>query len=337
MSLKKSSNTNHKKSLLGHPEGVSILIFIGALLSGLGYLIAQFLVPSLAGLFSQTIAVTLLLIFTGAFLFAAFDPKMRYRMVYGWRKFYYRFAGKTIVQNPIQKLETQQGLYARKLKVLGQQIGGIRGQMNSLNQQMISNKRKMDKLVDLVKEAQKKNDQKVITIKSRQIARLQNSNQKYQNLYAKMDMIYLQLRKMYQSSEHLMEDINEIVVIKKAEFEAVQASHQAIQSSMDVVSKDGKKKALFNQSIDQINKEVEGHMSQLDWFMNHSEEFLNTIDIQTGIYEEKGLAYLDEFEKKQKKESALNLNTETLDLNNNQEKPFVQRDNYDDFLEDNNT
>ena len=168
-------------------------------------------------------------------------------------------------------------------------------------------------------------------LKSRKAGRLQDSNFRLEDLYKKMEILYRVLSKMYENSEILKEDIADQVVVKQQEREAIRTSHSAMKSAMSVISGDPDKKVMFDMAMEAITDDVGKKVGEMERFMELSSNFMDSIDLQNGIFEEEGLKMLDKWEKEgvslllgDEKQSILsksNNDNDVLDLNQPLETP----------------
>jgi len=84
---------------------------------------------------------------------------------------------------------------------------------------------------------------------------------------------------------------------------------------MSIIKGDPDRRAMFDQAMEGIADDVANKVGEMEQFMDMSSEFMDSIDLQNGVFEEKGLRMLEEYEKK----STLLLlggaeSSETLDL-----------------------
>jgi len=166
----------------------------------------------------------------------------------------------------------------------------------------------------------KGNDQQKVRA-SRKASRVQESNAKYKALQDKMHILYRVLTKMYENSENLLEDTEDQVKLKEQERKAIRASHGAMKSAMSIISGDKDKRAMFDMAMEAVADDVANKVGEMERFMEVSANFMDSIDLQNGIFEEEGLQMLEKWEK----ESTLMLmdgkTVNTLDL----ESPRAER------------
>ena len=176
--------------------------------------------------------------------------------------------------------------------------------------------KKLDTNMKLASKAREKGMEKQMILSSRKAARLKEVNAKYDKLHNRMQILYRILSKMYQNSEILIEDTADNVALKKQERKAIRGSHSAMKSAMSVISGDPDKRAMFDMAMERVADDVADKVGEMERFMEMSSGFMDSIDLQNGVFEEEGIKMLEEYEKR----SNILLmgdgtNTENLDLN----------------------
>jgi len=135
-------------------------------------------------------------------------------------------------------------------------------------------------------------------LSTRKAARLKDTNAKYTALNSKIGVLYKVLTKMYSNSEILVEDTKDQVRVKEQERKAIRASHSAMKSAMSVINGDADKRAMFDASLEAIADDVANKVGEMEQFMEMSSNFMQSVDLQNGVFEEQGLKMLAEYEKK---------------------------------------
>ncbi len=311
-----------QKSFWQRPEGTTGTIFLIALLAGGGYLLYLAL-PTLIVLAQNTLYLAGILIVLGALLYMVLDPKMRNLVWYMYKSVMRWVTGVFVTIDPIGILKNYVDDLSKNLRKMSQQIGNLRGQMRKLKTLMQDNEKEIDNNMKLASMAKKKGNDKQVMLSTRKAARLKESNAKYQTLYNKIEVMHRILSKMYSNSEILLEDTKDQVQLKEQERKAIRASHSAMKSAMSVMSGDPDKRAMFDAALEAIADDVSNKVGEMERFMEMSSSFMDSVDLQNGVFEEEGLRMLEKFEK----ESTLLLmgdsagSSDTLDLNQPTAKP----------------
>lgn len=334
-----TSADGSKKTFFQRPEGKTGTIVGIGILAGLGYLLYKIL-PTLIALAQNTLYLTLLLIALGAILYMVLDPKMRNLIWYMYKSIMRKITGWFVQIDPIGILKSYIEDLENNLKKMGSQIGNLKGQMRKLQNIMDQNKASIDMNMKLASKAKETDKDQQMMLSSRKAARLQETNEKYQVLHNKMEVLYRILTKMYSNSEILLEDTRDQVKVKEQERAAIRASHSAMKSAINIISGNGDKKQMFDQAMESIADDVAMKVGEMERFMEMSSNFMDSIDLQNGVFEDEGMQMLEKWEK----ESTMMLmgdksqKSETLDLN--QQRPEIEvltdqpkKNNYDDFFE----
>ncbi len=298
------------KSFWSRPEGVTGMIFLTAILVGGGYVLYQAL-PALITLTSNVLYLSVMLLVLAAIIYMVLDPRMRNMVFYMYKSAMRWITGLFVQLDPIGVLKTYVEELEGNLQKMSQQIGKLRGQMHKLNEVIFNNKKDIAANLQLAGKAKASNKTNVMILKSRKAGRLKESNMRLEDLYKKMEVLFRVLTKMYENSEILKEDIKDQVNIKEQERAAIRASHSAMQSAMSVMSGDPDKRAMFDAAMEAITEDVGKKVGEMERFMEMSSSFMDSVDLQNGIFEEEGLAMLEKWEKEGE---SLLLGTEKSDL-----------------------
>ena len=314
------------KSFWRRPEGVTGLIFMSGLILGGGYLIASNL-EFLIGLAGNTLYLAGMLLVLGAIVYMVLDPKMRNLVWYMYKSVMRSVTSMFVTIDPIGILKNYVEDLEDNLVKMRKQIGVIRGQMRKLTGIIEQNNGEIQNNMKLASAAKEKGMDQQMLLSTRKAARLKETNAKYAALHNKMEVMYRILTRMHQNSEILLEDTKDQVKLKEQERKAIRASHGAMKSAMSVISGDPDKRAMFDAAMESINDDVANKVGEMERFMEMSSNFMNSVDLQNGIFEEEGLKMLEKWEK----ESTLMLmggaetTTDTLDLNDFQSKAEPQK------------
>lgn len=339
------ANNEKKKTFWSRPEGKTGLFFLIALVAGGGLLLYNAL-PILIGLASNVLYLAGMLIVLGVILYMVLDPKMRNLVWYMYKSVMRWITGLFIKIDPIAILKSYVDDLKNNLRKMNRQISQLRGQMHQMQEMILNNKRAISSNLSEASKAKEKNKTNVVILKSRKAGRLKESNMKLEDLYNKMEILYRVLRKMYENSEILLEDVTDQVQIKEQEHKAIMASHSAMKSAMNVINGDKDKKQMFDTAMEAIADDVSQKVGEMERFMDMSSNFMESVDLQNGVFEEEGLKMLEKWEKESDSlllgndKSTLLLEAadenNVLDLNS----PIVQREKvanrgnqYDTFFE----
>ena len=273
------------------------MLFMAALILGGGYLIVANL-AAIVALMQNVLYLSLMLAALGVIVYMILDPKMRNLIWYMYKSVMRSITGMFVQIDPIGILKSYVEDLEDNLKKMRKQIGLLRGQMRKIQGLMEKNDKDINNNLKLAAAARDKGKDQQMVLSSRKAARLKESNQKYQVLYNKMEVMYRILNKMHQNSEILLEDTRDQVKLKEQERKAIRASHSAMKSAMSVISGDPDKRAMFDMAMENINEDVANKVGEMERFMEMSASFMDSVDLQNGVFEEQGLKMLEEWEEK---------------------------------------
>jgi phage shock protein A len=304
------------KSFWKRPEGVTGAIVMAGLAAGLAFIIATFGSAILAAL-ANTVVLGVTITALAALLYMVIDPKMRNLIWYSYKGVMRRITGMFVQIDPIGVLKAYIDDLRKNHRNMSKQIGALRGQMRRLGKTMSENKKSIEQSTRMAQKAKVNNQQSQLALELRRIGRLKESNAKLEVLHKKMEVMYRVLRKMYDNSEILLEDLKDQVSIKEAERKAIHASHSAIQSAMSIISGNKDQRYMFDEAMEALAEDVAMKVGEMERFMDLSTNFMDSIDMQKGVSEDEGLKMLEEWERKS--DGLLLLDkpdkNETLDLN----------------------
>jgi predicted nucleic acid-binding Zn-ribbon protein len=294
--LKMELQESKPKSFWNRPEGTTGMLFAAGVLLGGGYLLYQAL-PFLIKLASNTLYLAGLLIVLAAVIYMILDPKMRNLIFYIYKSIMRWVTGLFVQIDPIGILKTYIEELQGNLGKMNQQISKLKGQMINLKTIIDNNKKQIQNDLSLASKAKETDRQAMMVLKARKAGRLQESNLKLDDLYKKMEILYRVLGKMYENSEIMLEDIKDQVVVKEQERKAIRASHSAMRSAMNILNGDKDQRQMFDMAMDSITDDVSQKVGEMQRFMEVSSNFMDSIDLQNGVFEEEGLNMLEKWEK----------------------------------------
>lgn len=286
-----------KKSFWQRPEGVTGALFLAALLGGLAILFIAFL-PMLVALARNVVVLTGMILAFSALLYMVLDPKMRTLISFAFKSAMRRITGLFVQLDPIAILNGYIQHLDKNLREMNRQVAKLRGQMHKLQEIILTNKKTIEGNLELANEARANNQKNVMILQSRKAGRLQESNLRLEDLYRKMEVLYRVLSKMFENSQILKEDIQDQVMVKEQERKAIHASNSAMRSAMSIMSGDPDKRAMFDAAMEAVAQDVANKVGEMDNFMSLSSRFMESIDLQNGVFEEEGLRMLEEWEEK---------------------------------------
>lgn len=253
--------------------------------------------PALLGLLQTVAGLTVMIFVLGVIVYTLLDSRMRNLVWYMYKSVMRWITGVFVRIDPISVLKNYVEDLEENMKKMNRQITKLRGQMHKLKELILNNQKAIESNLTLASKARETNKEAMMILKSRKAGRLQESNVRLEDLYRKMEVLYRVLNKMRENSEILKEDIKDQVLVKEQERKAIRASHTAMESAMNVIQGDKDKRIVFDKALEAIADDVSQKVGEMEQFMEMSESFMESVDLQNGIFEEKGLEMLEKWEK----------------------------------------
>ncbi len=328
-----ANKTKAPDSFWSKPEGKTGALFLVFMAAALGWVGINFgkAIVGFAGLLLGKIVIFGVL---AVLILMALDGRTRNLISYMYRGIMKKITSIFVTIDPMGILKNYISDLESNLKKMGKQIGNLKGQMRNLKTQLANNNQEIEQNLAIARKAKQIGNEKQLVLSTRKAARLKETNKKYVALHNKLAVLYRVLTKMYSNSEILLEDTKDQVRVKEQERKAIRASHSAMKSAMSIIKGDPDKRAMFDQAMQGIADDVANKVGEMERFMELSSDFMSSIDLQEGIFEEKGLKMLEEYEKKSTllllggKEEA----DEILDLNEpRKEVEYRKRDDKSDY------
>lgn len=289
-------NTITSKSFWQKPEGKTGIIGLIAMIGGGGYLLYKAL-PFLISLTENVLYLSFLLLGLGALIYIILDPKIRNLIFYLYKSVIRWITGMFIQIDPIGILKSYIDELKTNLKNMNKQLAIVKGQMQRLKILIEENKKTIANNLKLASKAKESDKEAIMILKSRKAGRLQESNLRLDDLYKKLELLYRVLIKMYENSEIMLEDIEDQVLVKEQERKAIRASHSAMKSALNIIAGNSDKREMFDQALEAIADDVSLKIGEMERFMEMSTNFMQSIDLQNGVFEEEGLQLLEKWEK----------------------------------------
>jgi hypothetical protein len=284
------------KSFWKRPEGVTGAIFLIGLLVIMGIFSVQ-IIAFIKGLFLSLFTTVAFFVVVAIIVYIILDPKFRALIWYMYRSFMRWLTGMFVQIDPIGILKSYIEYLYNSLKAMNEQIAKLKGQMSKMSRLIEDNKREMEENLKMAEQAKKKGNMELVTINTRQFGRLKETNNRYLALLTKIDLLYKVLSKIHKNSGYLIKDTENEVRMREQERLAIRAGHSAMKSAMNIISGDPDRKMMFDMATELVVEDVHNKIGEMERFIEVSGSFIDSIDLQNGVYEQAGLDLLAKMEK----------------------------------------
>lgn len=286
------------KNFWERPEGITGGLTMAAIIGGIGYaLYATNILKIIGDLAKNGIYMAAMLAGLVGVLYVLLDPKFRNLIWYMYKSFMRWITGIFVQIDPIGILKSYIDDLRDSLRKMNTQIANLKNQMYQLSETIRQNQREMQNNLGLASKAKETGRESIMVLKARKAGRLQESNMKLEDLYKRMEVLYRVLTKMYENSEIMLEDLTDQVAVKEIEYKAIKASHSAMRSAQAILTGNNDKKYMYDMALEAMANDVGQKVGEMERFMDMSKNFMESIDLQNGVFEEDGLAMLEKWEK----------------------------------------
>jgi hypothetical protein len=296
------------KSFWEKKEGKTGMIFAAGGILGVLLIMAKWGATIVAAA-QNTMVLGVYILIALAVGYVLMDKRFRTMLSFGYQSIMRGVTGMFVTIDPIGILKDYVDDLKASHEKMNEQIGKLRGVLAELTRKIKENTLNMKNSMGLAEQAKKQmqkggtsideqNRMKAqVMLKSRKAGRLQDSTKTFQELHTKIEMIYRVLSKMYTNCGVLIEDTEDSIEQKETEWKTIRIAHSAMKSAMSVINGNSDKRALFEQALDYMATDLDTKVGEMQRFMEVSQNFLDGVDLQNGVFEEKGLEMLEQWEK----------------------------------------
>jgi phage shock protein A len=290
-------NVKGKKTFWQRPEGWPGAIVLAAIIGFGGYALFKFL-PNLIELAENIYYLAAMI--GGGFIitYMLLDKRVRTMLWYLYKKVIRWGTGVFIQLDPIGIIESFLDDLRKKMDVMRQQVGKLKGQIRILQEKIKARMAAHDKYMSLAATAKRQGDEARAKLNSRKAIREKKVAQNFGVLKEKTETLYRVLEKMRKYSDIMVDDIAHEIEMKKEEREVIRTSHGVMKSAVNIINGNSDRKVIFDQAMEYIVDDIGERIGEMEYFMDMSSDFMNNMDLENAMYEEEGMAALDEWSRK---------------------------------------
>ena len=286
-----------KKSFFERPEGTTGLIFMVIAAVAL-FVAADSILPFVLRVLQNTIQAMIMFGIIGGVVVLLLNERFRTAVSTLFQLAMRKLTGLVVEIDPIGILKNYVVTLRKKLDVMDEHIGELRGQVVGLKRKIDEKVAEKTKFLERAEQYKKGGDELNTQLNARSAAR---DDEMVKNLTVnlqKMEMLHKVLLNMRGKANFLMEDTRHTVESKEEEYKVIKAAHSAMGAARAVILGEASQKDMFDQAMQYVADDVAMRIGEMDNFMEISKEVLSGADADMGILNDKGLQMLGEWEKK---------------------------------------
>ncbi len=284
------------KTFWERPEGVTGQIVGVSVIGGLGFLLFKAL-PYIITLLQNTIYATFLGIFVIVLGFIITDRRVWRLGSYLYMSLMRKITQIFVETDPIGVLKSYVEKLTVRLNDMSNRISKLSGMIRQCKDEITANTKTRDGSLRILSEAKKQNKTMDMALASRDIGRLNEANLTYQDLLAKLELLYRVLSKYQEVSTFLIKDMNNEIKIKSRKKEMMDNAYSAIKSAQSIIKGDPDARAMFDMANEYLAADYAMKIGEIEDFARMSDGFMRSVDLQNGVYEADAMQMLTEWEK----------------------------------------
>ena len=283
------------KGFFDKPEGKVGKWVLALLGVGGAYLLYKAL-PFIIVLLTNTLHAMLLLGAIVLLIFLVTNKQVRTLFSFGFKMLMRYITGVFVELNPIAIIKIHIENLEKNHEKMNDHIAKLSGEIRGLERKISENKQNIERSLKIASSAKEKELKGQVYLESRKAGRRRETTIKLSDLLTKIEKIYTVLKKMYEVSGIVIEDLKDEMEQKEIEYKTIKQAYAALVSSMSILNGDPNERAMFELALEKMEEEVSQKLGTMDRFMDMSEGLVQGIDIEQGIFAEDGMRMLEEYE-----------------------------------------
>jgi hypothetical protein len=286
------------KSFWQKPEG-KVGMVLSAMFLGAGFIVFwSKVLPFLLMIASNTIYLAVMLVVLGLVIYPFTQSDIRLRMSIAYKLFLKKIAGLIIKTDPIAILKITIGKGEERLETFEEQREKLRSVLSNLKRKVSSYASQAKESMLAAQQAQKQQVKSQIYLNTQQAGRLQGAAVELSQVSVRLETLYAVISKIYENAKTLLTDKKQEVALMEDKWVSIRAAYGAMQSAMKALKGDKDERALFEETVDYVNNDLGMKIGEIEYMLDASETIMDNIDIRNGMFQDKGMKMLEEFEKK---------------------------------------
>jgi len=293
-----TSLDKNSRSFLQRPEGrvgliVSGLVFLA---SGYGLFLA---LPSLIRFAQNMLELAGLCLALAALFYAVADGKVRAFLSYLYRGFFRLVTGFFIELDPIGILRQHIAELQDKLRVMREQLGNLNGQIRRVERSISENTQLRENALSLAQTGRR--DPAYVDAsrwQARHAIKLEDSNARLGAMQSQMQTLFRMLKKLSDTSELVLQDMQSTVDIKTRERSSMKAAYSAYRGALAILQGESEGRDLYDRATEFLNDDYARKLGEIEMFMDFSDAVIKAADLENLAYDARASDRLDEWERR---------------------------------------
>jgi len=286
------------RSFLARPEGRVALVVSALVLFAGGYGLVLAL-PVLITLVQNTLELAGLCLALTAVFYAVFDRKLRAFASYLYRAFFRLLTGFFIELDPIGILRHHIAELQQKLVTMREQLGNLNGQIRRVERSIAENIEQREKALTLAQTGRHDPQHADASrLQARHAIKLEDSNGRLGAMQTQMQTLFRMLKKLSDTSELVLQDMQSTVDIKTRERSSMKAAYSAYRGALAILQGQSEGRELYDRAMEFLNDDYARKLGEIEMFMDFSDGVIKAADLENLAYDARASERLDEWERR---------------------------------------
>ena len=286
------------KTFLQRPEGKLGLAISGLVLLAAGYALMRAL-PALIALAENVLQLGLLCGVLALAFYLLADDKVRAFAAYLYKGFFRLLTGFFIEIDPIGILRHHIRELAGKLETMRAQLGNLNGQIRRVERLITENAQLRDNALALAHTTRSDPAHADAgRLQARHAVKLEDSNARLGAVQTQMQTLFRMLKKLSDTSELVLQDMQNTVDIKTRERSSMKAAYSAYRGALAILQGQSEGRELYDRAMEFLNDDYAKKLGEIEMFMDFSDGLIKAADLENLAYDARATERLDEWERR---------------------------------------
>jgi DNA primase len=220
---------------------------------------------------------------------------------FGYETLMRHLASLVVNIDPIAIMKSYRKSLRESLKEMKTSLGNLTGQQKRLEDKIRQTNAAIETNMLLANQARKKQNQEgmknALKLYSRKSQRKEESSITYQGLLNRVKTHVALSKKIVEASECMILDIDDTIEEETEKRAMIRESHKLMSASKRLLAAN-EQREMYDMALESVTNDYFSKLGEIEQFMEDSQHFVNTMDLQNGVYEEEALSRLEAWDKR---------------------------------------
>ena len=217
---------------------------------------------------------------------------------YGYKSLMRWLTSRVVELDPIGIMNTYVETLKGNQEQIKKSLSALRGQAESLQDLVEAKAKEHDHSMSMAARAKANGGMRMeMQLQARKAGRAEQSTVTYQGLLNKIRSHIAVMEKVDEAAKFMIADIEDTVEEETKKREMIRASYKAMSAARRILAAD-KQRELYDMALESTTRDYSTKLGEITQFMEDSQHFINTMDLENGVFESDALSKLDDWEKR---------------------------------------